>query len=70
MGEKRTPWVGDQVRDSAAGMEGIVNDVKPDGTYVLRPLHNRFQHWTSPNADTLEVTVSREERLRQRGTEP
>ncbi|AZS89448.1 hypothetical protein ELQ87_38260 [Streptomyces griseoviridis] len=70
MPERETPWVGDQVRDRDAGQEGIVNDVRPDGTYVLRPVHNRFHHWTAPNADALEVTVSREERLRLRGTEP
>ncbi|SCD55915.1 hypothetical protein GA0115242_10905 [Streptomyces sp. SolWspMP-5a-2] len=70
MPERRIPWVGDQVRDRAAGQDGIVNDVRPDGTYVLRPLHDKFRRWTAPNADALEVTVPREERIRLRGTEP
>ena len=62
-------WVGDQVHDVNTGREGVVTDVKWDGTYVLRPLYVRFRTWTIPNADGLEITVSREEQIRRRQEE-
>jgi len=68
-GTKPKAWVGDQVHDVNAGKEGVVTDVKSDGSYVLRPLYVRFRTWTVPNADGLEITVSREEPIRRRREE-
>ncbi|MGW1714568.1 hypothetical protein [Streptomyces sp. NPDC002156] len=62
-------WVGDQVHDVNTDKEGVVTDVKSDGTYVLRPLYVRFRTWTVPNADELEVTLSRDEQIRRRREE-
>ncbi|MGV9698977.1 hypothetical protein ACWDTR_24865 [Streptomyces sp. NPDC003470] len=58
-------WVGDQVYDEVARKEGIVTDVK-GGTFILRELHTWARTWTAPNAKKLRVTVSREQRLKQR----
>jgi hypothetical protein len=63
MTEKKSPWVGDQVYDADAGKEGIVTDVKRDGTYILRETYSFALRWTVPNADKLTVTVPREERI-------
>jgi hypothetical protein len=63
---KPKAWVGDQVHDVTTGKEAVITDVKSDGTYVLRPLYVRFRTWTVPNADGLEITVSREEQIRRR----
>ncbi|MFJ3665092.1 hypothetical protein ACIPSE_01410 [Streptomyces sp. NPDC090106] len=65
---RTTAWVGDQVHDSNAGREGIVTDIRA-GTYVLRPLHSWTDLWTAPDVGCLEITVSREERLRRREEE-
>ncbi|MDC2953407.1 hypothetical protein PO587_02935 [Streptomyces gilvifuscus] len=66
---KPKAWVGDQVYDGDAGKEGIVSDVKSDGTYVLREVYGMLPTWTAPGDEKLEVTVSREERLRRRREE-
>ncbi|WP_159027836.1 hypothetical protein [Streptomyces pactum] len=65
MTEKRTPWVGDQVHDAGAGKEGVITDVKRDGTYILREVCSWALTWTVPNAEKLSVTVSREERIKR-----
>ncbi|MFJ4467169.1 hypothetical protein ACIP2X_06540 [Streptomyces sp. NPDC089424] len=62
MTEEQSPWVGDQVYDSSADQEGIITDVK-NGTYILRPVHTWARTWTAPSADTLEITVPRQERV-------
>ncbi|MEH0424108.1 hypothetical protein [Streptomyces sp. B21-083] len=59
-------WVGDQVHDVKADKEGVVTDVKSDGSYLLRPLYMWSLTWTVPNADGLEITESREEQSRRR----
>ncbi|MGW3291482.1 hypothetical protein ACWDR3_43325 [Streptomyces sp. NPDC001002] len=62
-------WVGDQVHDGDVDREGIVTDVK-SGTYILRPVHTFWAGtWTAPSDEKLEVTLSREERLRRRREE-
>ncbi|MCT9077890.1 hypothetical protein [Streptomyces fulvoviolaceus] len=66
--ERPRVWVGDQVHDANADREGIVTDVK-GGTYVLRPVYMWSGTWTAPSDKGLEVTVSREERLRLRREE-
>lgn len=53
--EKPRAWVGDQVYDADAGKEGIVNDVKKDGTYILREVWSWARTWTAPNAEKLSV---------------
>ncbi|MFL6110280.1 MAG: hypothetical protein ACJ786_02855 [Catenulispora sp.] len=63
--ERPRVWVGDTVYDPAADREGIVTDVK-GGVYVLRPVHTWAGTWTAPDPDKLEVTLTREERLRRR----
>jgi hypothetical protein len=57
--------VGDQVYDEVAHKEGIVTDVK-GGTFILRELYSWALTWTAPSAENLRVTVSREQRLKQR----
>ncbi|MFE7029428.1 hypothetical protein ACFU9Y_03895 [Streptomyces sp. NPDC057621] len=67
MTEDRTdPWVGDQVWDEDAGKEGVVTDVK-GVTYILRPPIKAYGGtWEARDSTTLTITVTREERLRQR----
>ena len=61
--EKATAWVGDQVYDADADKEGIVHDVKRDGTYLLRDVWSWAITWTAPNAEKLTVTIPRRERV-------
>jgi hypothetical protein len=63
MTEERAPWVGDQVYDADADKEGVITDVRDGTTYVLRHLHGGGRTWTVPSAETLTVTVPREERV-------
>ncbi|MFI7013530.1 hypothetical protein [Streptomyces sp. NPDC050164] len=63
--EKPRAWVGDQVYDASAGKEGIVSDVKRDGTYILRGVHSFALRWTAPSAEKLTVTVPRLERVKK-----
>ncbi|MEW2166117.1 hypothetical protein AB0912_24410 [Streptomyces sp. NPDC007084] len=63
--EERSAWVGDQVFDEDAGKEGIVSDVKA-GTFVIRELYARPLTWTAPGPERLRITVTREERIKQR----
>lgn len=63
--EKPRVWVGDRVYDVDAGREGIVTDVMGDGTYVLGSVHMWTATWTAPSDETLEVTLSRDERNKQ-----
>jgi hypothetical protein len=62
-GKKAVPWVGDQVYDAHTGRECVVSDVRDGTTYVLRHLHGGGRIWTVPSAETLTVTVPREERV-------
>ncbi|CAM5743969.1 hypothetical protein STAFG_8425 [Streptomyces afghaniensis 772] len=65
---KPRAWVGDQVYDASAGKEGIVSDVKRDGTYILREVNSFALRWEAPSAVKLTVTVSRLERVeKERG---
>ncbi|WP_430376675.1 hypothetical protein [Streptomyces sp. B1-3] len=61
-------WVGDTVYDPNAEREGVITDVK-DGVYVLRPVHTWAGTWTAPVNAELEITLSREERIRRRREE-
>ncbi|MER6853474.1 hypothetical protein AB0A81_40395 [Streptomyces flaveolus] len=65
MTEEARPWVGDQVYDANAGKEGIVNDVRSDGTYILREVYSWALTWTTPDAERLSVTVPRHERVKR-----
>ncbi|MDX3371094.1 hypothetical protein PV387_34715 [Streptomyces sp. ME02-6987-2C] len=65
MTEEASPWVGDQVFDANAGKEGIVSDVRRDGTCILREVHSWALTWTAPDAEKLSVTVPRHERLKR-----
>jgi hypothetical protein len=63
--KKPKAWVGDQVYDANAGREGIVSDVKRDGTYILRAVDSFALRWTAPNAEKLTVTVPRLVRVKK-----
>ncbi|MGR6973190.1 hypothetical protein ACU639_26990 [Streptomyces cynarae] len=63
--EKPKAWVGDQVYDADAGKEGIVSDVKGDGTYILREVYSWALTWTIPSGENLTVTVPRRERVKK-----
>ncbi|MFB7650457.1 MULTISPECIES: hypothetical protein [unclassified Streptomyces] len=63
--EQTTAWVGDQVFDEEACREGIVSDVKRDGTYILREVCLWALTWTAQDPDKLTVTVPREERIKR-----
>jgi hypothetical protein len=63
--KRRRVWVGDTVYDPNADRHGIVTDVK-NGLYVLRPVDMWWGTWTARDPDKLEVTLTREERLRHR----
>ncbi|MFD7685578.1 hypothetical protein [Streptomyces sp. NPDC059781] len=63
--EQTGAWVGDRVWDEEAGREGIVSDMRGDGTYLLREVHAWSLTWTALNADKLTVTVPREERIKR-----
>jgi hypothetical protein len=65
MTEENPPWVGDQVFDADAGKEGIVSDVRRDGTYILREVYSWALTWTVPDAENLSVTIPRHERLKR-----
>ncbi|WP_327678090.1 hypothetical protein [Streptomyces sp. NBC_00467] len=39
MSAKRSPWVGDLIRDEDTDRRGIVTDVRGDTLWVLRPEH-------------------------------
>ncbi|MFF8884093.1 hypothetical protein [Streptomyces flaveolus] len=65
MTKENPPWVGDQVFDANAGKEGIVSDVRRDGTYILREVYSWALTWTVPNAEKLSVTVPRHERVKR-----
>ncbi|MER5407427.1 hypothetical protein [Streptomyces sp. NPDC002769] len=36
------------------------------GTFILREVYARALTWTAPGPERLKITVSREERIRQR----
>ncbi|MEU6179643.1 hypothetical protein [Streptomyces coeruleorubidus] len=63
--EKPKAWVGDQVYDADAGKEGIVSDVKRDGTYILRAVDSFALRWKAPSAEKLTVTEPRLERVKK-----
>lgn len=66
MTEKRiSAWVGDQVFDEEAHREGIVSDVKRDGTYILREIYAWALTWTTQGPDKLTVTVPRQDRIKR-----
>ncbi|MFG2792264.1 hypothetical protein [Streptomyces sp. NPDC048419] len=60
-------WVGDQVYDPRVDREGIVTDVKGE-TFYLRPIYMWTGTWTALGSE-LTVTLTREERLKQREAE-
>lgn len=52
------PWVGDRVKDTLAGREGIITDVE-SGEYVLRPLRGPVVVWRTTSDEHLTVVVPR-----------
>lgn len=67
--ESPRAWVGDRVYDPHADREGIITDVK-GGVYILRPPSTWAGTWTAHDPAQLKVTLSREERLKQRRDQP
>ncbi|WP_255952360.1 hypothetical protein [Streptomyces odontomachi] len=59
---RRTPWVGDQVHDTATDRAAIITDVQHGSTYLLRPPHGAGPHWTTTDPTHLTVTIPREQR--------
>lgn len=51
--------------DGDAGKEGVISDVKHDGTYILREVYSWALTWTVPSNEKLTVTVPRLERLKR-----
>ncbi|MFD6413927.1 hypothetical protein [Nocardia asteroides] len=63
--EETGAWVGDQVYDEVADKEGVITDVK-GCTFILREVYSWALTWTSHDAETLRVTVPRQERIKRR----
>lgn len=61
---RRSPWVGDLVRDEDAGRCGVVTDVEGGVVWVLRPEAGPGR-WTSDRPERLTVVTPRE-RMRDR----